>query len=182
VVESKQVGMIRGDNGREDEVVLPKECLDPRGVLMQFRTDTAYRAKKCDKPIDMDARGTLDWTEYFELIDGNSEIILDEKTLYLLGSIGAIDLREVCGFLTREQAVLTGTGAWGHFAGVIQPRFSGEITFEVYSHSKRRIQAGDRAGTVTFDRIEGKLKGDNDYGGAYQGQRAPRLPKMFKID
>jgi deoxycytidine triphosphate deaminase len=181
VVESKQVGMIRGDNGRGDKVVLPKECLDPRGVLMQFRTDTAYRAKRCEKPIDMDARGTLNWTEYFELIDGNSEIILDEKTLYLLGSIGAINLREVCGFLTREQAVLTGTGAWGHFAGVIQPRFRGEITFEVYSYSKRRIQAGDRAGTVTFDRIKGKLDA-TDYGGDYQGQRAPRLPKMFKID
>lgn len=181
VVESKKVGMIRRNTDREDKVVLPEGCLNPRGVLMQFRTDTAYRAKRCDEPIDMDARGTLDWTKYFDLIDENSKIILDEKTLYLLGSMGAIDLREVCGFLTREQDVITGTGAWGHFAGVFQPFFRGEITFEVYSYSRRRIQEGDRAGTVTFDKIEGELD-VTDYGGDYQGQRAPRLPKMFKID
>jgi len=55
---------------------------------------------------------------------------------------------------------------------------------EFYSHSKRRIRRGDRAGVVIFDKVVGLNESGKpkDYGGSYQDQRPPRLPKMFKVD
>jgi len=154
--------------------------LNPKGLLIQFNTQRVYRAKQNDRPINMDAEGTLNWEDYFELIEGNSQLVLDKKTLYLLGSLGAIDLGEVCGLLSREQEVMTGTGAWGHFAGILQPFFRGGITMEFYSHSKRRLSRGDKAGIVIFDKIQGVINRPENYGGSYQDQRPPLLPKMFR--
>jgi deoxycytidine triphosphate deaminase len=164
----------------EGDGVSLEKSLTPKGLLMQFNTDRVYRAKQNNQPIDMDAKNTLQPADYFELIEGNSQLTLDKKTLYLIGSLGIIDLREACGLLSREQEVITGTGAWSHFAGIFQPFFKGGITMEFYSHSKRRLSRGDKAGVVVFDKVEGVKEKLKDYGGAYQGQRPPRLPKMFR--
>lgn len=161
-----------------------EKSLTPKGLSMQFDTSIAYRAKKCDNPIEMDAKGTVDWRDYFELIDRNSSLTLDRRTLYLLGSLGNIELGRACGILSREEEVLTGTGTWGHFAGIFQPGFQGGITMEVYSHSKRKISRGDKAGVVLFDAVETNANyGNLSYQkiGSYQGQKTPTLPKMFNV-
>lgn len=158
------------------------DFLNPKGLAMLFDTELVYRAKKCDEPIDMDANGTLDWKKYFDMINNNEHIIADKKTLYLLGSLGVLDLGRVCGILSREQDVLTGTGAWGHFAGIFQPFWKGGVTMEYYSFSKRKILKGDRAGVVKFDKVDGNIRKPEGYGGSYQGQKPPRLPKMFSED
>lgn len=155
------------------------EAVANDGIRMRFATERVYEARKCNVPIDMDAKGSVDWDRYFKLIDGNSGITIKPKTLYLFGSLEEIGLKDICGMLTREGEVLTGTGTWGHFAGIIQPFFRGGITFEVYSFSKRRISSGDSAGLVVLDKIDGTIDAPKDYGGAYQGQKAPKLPKMF---
>ena len=154
-----------------------KENITPRGLSMNFSTDLIYRARKCDIPVDMDARGTIDPKDYWERIEGNSKVTLDAKTLYLFGSLGKIKLGAVCGLLSREEQVLTGTGTWGHFAGIFQPFWKGGVTMEVYGFSKREICRGDRAGIVIFDEIE--VEGGRTYEGSYQNQRPPMLPKMF---
>ena len=154
--------------------------LNSQGFLMKFDTKCVYKARsfyKDMKPIDIDKKG-LEWQDYFELEQGNSKIYADKKTLYLLGSQGVIELGPVCGLLSREQGVLTGTGAWSHLAGIFQPFFKGGITMEFYSHEKRRIIDGSGAGYVKFDRIEGKV--ENPGGGNYQNQKPPQLAKMFK--
>lgn len=157
-------------------------AISPKGLRMQFDTGLAYKAKKCSEPVDMDVKGALDWRKYFELVEGNSSIACEASTLYLLGSLGVVKLGAVCGILSREQEVLTGAGAWGHFAGIFQPFYIGGITMEFYSHTRRKVHTGDSAGVVLFDLVdlsptESRPK---DYGGSYQHQKPPRLPKMFK--
>jgi deoxycytidine triphosphate deaminase len=162
-----------------------KEALNSNGLKMSFKTNKAYRAKPYNKdmaPIDMDEKASLDYKDYFDLIVGNHEIYTDKKTLYLLGSQGTIILKKAFGILSREQGVLTGTGAWSHLAGFFQPFWQGEITMEFYSHEKRRIRNGSGAGYVKFDSIEGKFE-EPEKKGNYQNQsNTPTLPKMFKID
>jgi len=136
--EVLQSGEIRFSNGCE----LP-DVLNSHGLKMTFRTHRAYRAKSYNPdmpPIDMDARGTLDWRPYFELIEGNNDLLTDKKTLYLLGSQGRITLGKVFGILSREHGVITGTGAWSHLAGFFQPFWNGQATFEFYSHEKSGVQ------------------------------------------
>lgn len=157
-----------------------EEALGSDGVDMTFSARKAYVAKKTDKPVDMDARRTLDWREYFDLREYNGKFIQEAKKLHLLGTREGISLKNVCGFLSRHDRVHTGTGMWGHFAGIFQPGFSGKITMETYSHNNREITDGDRAGAVVFDLIEGD--GKDLYSGNYQGQDVPMLPKMFRVD
>jgi len=161
---------------------LMDRLMTPRGLQMQFDTrNRIYRAKRCDIPIDMDAKGTINPEPYFDCLEGNGEVTINPKTLYLLGSLGIIRLGMTCGFLTREENVLTGTGAWGHFAGIFQPGFTGGITMEVFSPSKRIIRTGYKAGTVIFDKLNGYKDEKFDFHtGTYQGQIPPLLPKMFR--
>ncbi|MBD3252515.1 hypothetical protein GF386_02185 [Candidatus Pacearchaeota archaeon] len=159
-----------------------RRSLNSQGLKMKFKTSLVYRARPYHKdmaPIDMDGTNNLDPEEYFELIEGNSEIRADRKTLYLLGSQGIISLRKAFGILSREQGVITGTGAWSHLAGFIQPYWTGQITMEYYSHEVRRIINGSGAGFVRFDAIEGDCK-EPEEEGSYQHQVAPALPKMFR--
>jgi len=156
-----------------------QELLTTQGISMKFDTTIAYKSKPFNSdmaPIDVDAKN-LDWKEYFTLIEGDSYIDTDKKTLYLLGSEGIIELRAVCGLLSRERGVLTGTGAWSHLAGIIQPFWKGGITMEFYSHEKRRIRKGSAAGYVIFDKIEGDVKQKQE--GSYHNQKPPQPPKMF---
>lgn len=159
------------------------DLLNPHGLLMRFMTKIAYRAKTYNDnmpPIDIDSEnGTIDFKEYFDLIDGGSHITADRKTLYLLGSKGVVELLAVCGFLSRESGVLTGTGAWSHMAGIVQPFWKGGLTMEFYSHEKRRIVDESGAGYMRFDKIVGEYKKPED-SGSYQGQIPPRLAKIFK--
>jgi len=164
----------------EDSESLEK-ALTPRGLRMRFDTKRAYRARRTRESIDMEAR-ELDWTRWYDLIDGDSAITLDKKTLYLLGSVGVISLNGACGIISKEQRTFTGLGGFGCLAGVIQDGFRGQITMEPYFFAKKRIRRGDLAGQVLIDRIEGELpdKQKTAYKGDYQNQQAPRLPKMFK--
>src|SRR3989344_40371 len=159
-----------------------EKSLNSKGLLLNFDTaKSIYKSKRCDKPINMDAKGEIDWRDYFEIIEGSSKIRLEKETLYLLGSTNKLNLGGVTGFLSREDDVMTGTGAWGHFAGFFQPYFSGQITLEFYSFSNMRLSHGDDAGVVIFDKLDGEVNKEA-HTGFYQGQSAPRLPKMFKID
>ncbi len=151
--------------------------LTHKGLEMQFNTSYAYRAKRTRKPIDMEAKN-LDWTKWWDFIEGNSDILLEARTLYLLGSLGGIQMRNACGVLSKEQRTFNGFGGFGCLAGIIQPGFSGQITMEPFFPTKTRIHRGDAAGVVMIDDVEGLIQGD--YEGDYQGQKAPRLPKMFK--
>ena len=155
-----------------------EENLTSNGLSMKFATRLIYRAKKCDTPIDMDAKKTINPKDYWEKIEGKTKIKLDAKTLYLLGSLGKIELGASCGLLSREEEVLTGTGTWGHFAGIFQPFWKGGVTMEVYGFGKREIFKGDRAGVVKFDEVE--LKSEGIYNGTYQNQKPPMLPRMFR--
>jgi len=165
-----------------DGVDLNKDSTS-RGLQMRFDTERVYRARKGVKfkPIDMDLRGELNWRDYFELIEGNGEFTVDGRRLYLTGSLGILGMGGVVGVITRESEVLTGTGAWSHLAGVVQPYWRGGITMEVYipGGAKRRIKKGDRAGVIIFDKIDGA---EGSYDGDYMNQRPPMLPKMFKQD
>ena len=158
-----------------------EQALTQKGLTMRFDTQSAYRAKQTSEPIDMDKRGELDWTKWFELIHGNGELSLDKKTLYLLGSLGVIGLKGACGILSKEQRTFTGLGGFGCLAGVIQDGFTGQITMEPYFNTRTRIEQGDEAGLVLFDKVEGEPP-RGDYGGTYQGPGAPTLPKMFRTD
>lgn len=160
-----------------------EKSLNSRGLLLNFDTTRIiYKSKRCDKPINMDVIGEIDWRHYFNVLEGGSKIRLDKENLYLLGSTNKLSLGGVTGLLSREDDVMTGTGAWGHFAGFIQPYFRGQITLEFYSFSNMRLAHGDNAGVVVFDKLDGEVQNKEDHTGFYQGQSAPRLPKMFKLD
>jgi deoxycytidine triphosphate deaminase len=157
-----------------------RNFLDHRGLLMRFDLRKIYRAKKCDEPIDMDAKSSLDPNKYFDLIEGYREFDFDENILYLPGSLGMLDNGAVCGILSKHEGVLTGIQSLGNLAGVIQPFFRGGITMEYYGHVKTRISTFDPAGYIQFDKLDGEFNRPESYGGSYQNQKAPRLPKMFK--
>lgn len=176
---SKENILESGQISFEGDCVSLEKNLTSEGLLMLFNTELAYEALKCEEPIDMDAKGTLDWEKYFRLIEGNQKIVMKKKTLYLLGSLGVLGLGRAAGFLSRESKVHTGTGLWGHFAGIIHPGFRGGITMEAYSHVKAEIRKEVHAGEIIFDYVEGVLD-IPDHKGPYQGQKPPRLPKMFK--
>ena len=144
-----------------------KNSLNSRGLLLRFNPSFAYKAKKCDIPIDMDNPNNNQWENYFEIVEGNSQLRLDKKTLYLLGSLEELCLGGVSGFLSREEEVMTGTGAWGHFAGIIQPYFVGGITLEYFSYNNRILKKGDSAGVIRFDQLVGEIKDPEKYKGSY---------------
>jgi deoxycytidine triphosphate deaminase len=180
VLSSKEV-KLTGEN------IDLKSSLVPKGLSMKFNTlRDYYRAfdmkRRSDEPIDMDANGVLKWEDYFEKIEGSKLIKADMQTLHLLGSMGVLDIGAVCGILSREEEVMTGTGAWGHFAGVFRPFWKGEITMEFYSQTKVEIPNGKRAGVVVFDPLVGDYKRPKENEGSYFDQRAPTLPRMFKKD
>jgi deoxycytidine triphosphate deaminase len=158
------------------------------GAVIRFDTKLAYAAKRTDEPIDMSASGTLDWRNFWERIEGNHQLVLDGRRLYLLGSEGVIVLNGACGIISKEKDTFNGLGGFGCLAGVIQPGFIGEITMEPFFQNKTKIKKGDVAGHVLVDMVEGKVPEEageemrTKYGGDYQHQKAPRLPKMFRED
>ena len=153
------------------------ESLKPNGLIISFSSHLVYCAKDCKEPIDMDVEREIDPNLYFEVIEGNSNFKMDARTFYLTGTREVIGLENICGRISRESDI-SGTGLWSHFAGFVQPGFSGGLTLECYSLNNRMIRDGEPAGFVIFDKVDGKV--GKGYNGAYQNQTVPKLPKMFK--
>ena len=178
VVASEEIGLF------DKQTQLSKEeFATEHGLRMTYHTDFALRAKllsQIPEPIDMDVIGKYNVLDFYDYIEGNGKIKMDSKRFYLMGTRETIRQGSVCGNLSRETKE-TGTGLWGHFAGIIQPGFRGPITMECRSESPRIIREGDEAGFVRLDNLEVPL--DNlvsGYGGFYQNQKVPMAPKMFK--
>ena len=158
-----------------------KDFIHPLGLLVRFDTRMAYAAKRTDEPIDLCAsNGSLDWRKWWEVIEGNSQITLDPRRLYLLGSQGVMEFGQACGIISKEKDAYNGLGGLGCLAGVVQPKFRGGITMEPYFQNKTRIKIGDIAGHVLIDPVRDAASSGEVYSGDYQGQKAPRLPKMFE--
>jgi len=151
--------------------------LTPNGLIITLGTKLVYAAKQTNIPIDMDVREKLDSNDFFESIEGNSHFDMEAGRFYLTGTREVIALDNAVGRITREHE-FSGTGLWGHFAGYIQPGFIGPITMECWTNVNRRLKDGETIGLVLFDKVDGRMS--NGYSGAYQDQKVPRLPKMFK--
>lgn len=131
------------------------------------------------KPIDVDEKN-LNWRDYFEEVEGNNEMILEPGRFYLLGTREYLRFGKVCGRIDRA---LTGplAGVWVQFAGIIHAGFYGEITLECKTDRRTVIREGDLIGYVKVDELSGECKLDK-LKQSYPDQRAPKLPKIFKID
>lgn len=180
VLRKGVVGLFEG----EEEIDLTTNGrLGENGLLMTYSTSKAFRArlaKDVPFPIDMDVRGRYNPNDFFEVIEGNNNLLMEKGRFYLLGTRERIALKGACGILSRE-SYDTGTGLWGHFAGIIHPGFNGGITMECRSSSNRLVKEGDPGGFVSLDRLEGSFDEEKEgYRGKYQGQVSPTLPKMFK--
>ncbi|MEK6935025.1 MAG: 2'-deoxycytidine 5'-triphosphate deaminase [Nanoarchaeota archaeon] len=174
-VWGKEVGFYR-----EDKLVDLSEVLRSNGVEMTFSTERSYVARKNTEPIDLTKRDYYDPDDFFEELEGNGEIVLNPHAFYLFGTREKVVLESICGELSRESST-AGTGLWSHFAGFFMPGYIGEITLECRNNTgnTRLISEGDPAGVVTLDRVVTDKKIEFD--GVYQNQKAPRLPKVFKI-
>lgn len=155
-------------------------CAD--GLRLTFSTQLVYRARSLAEileAIDIEKRDFYNPEDYFERIESNGEILMEPKRLYLFGTEQEIRLGSICGRLSREHHD-TMAGLWTHFAGFFWPFYCGEITLEGWSDKKRIITRGELAGVVALDALSGACESINGYQGSYQGQKAPKLPKVFK--
>jgi len=163
---------------RDKELVPLEEILRPGGLEMTFSTERAYRAKNTGEPIDLTKLEHYAGEDFFEELDGNNQLTLEPYRFYLFGTRETVSLGKICGELSRENSNV-GTGLWSHFAGFFMPGFSGGITLECWSPVRRIIHHGDPAGLVTLDRV--RTNNAIEFKSPYQNQKAPRLPKMFKV-
>ena len=155
-------------------------------LVLHFSTHKVYVSKPdawIAGPIDIEAKGDdrADWEDYFdegEVFDGG-KIILEPGKFYLLGTKENISFGGVCGRLSRDYGGHL-TGLWSQFAGLIHAGFNGEITLECRTDEKRIIKDGDLAGTIEMDALSSGYKASGK--GSYLGQKAPKLPKVFKED
>lgn len=183
IKKSKEIKFSK--NGKEINL---GDLITADGLKLSFSTNKIYAAKTlADIPeaIDIDKKNFYNAEDYFEESSGEKERIMQPRRLYLFGTQETVSLGSVCGRLTREHAELL-SGLWSHFAGFFWPGYSGEITLECWSDTKRLIRRGEIAGIVAFDELSRDYKKKDEkfisYQGSYQGQKAPRLPKMFKVE
>lgn len=172
IIDSGQVRVYIGD----DELDL-RDVVDKDGLGLTFSTLDVFVAKDNCPPLDMAARGTVDWRDYFERQKDNDSFVIEPDRFYLLGTRERVALGSVCARISREHP-RSGTGLWGHFAGWVNNGFDGGVTMEVRSNTKRIIHNGDPAGFAIFDRVIGMER--TGYSGSYQNQKVPCLPKQFK--
>lgn len=173
--DAKNIGLLQGDS----ELAL-KDHLTKEGLLMTYSTQRAFVARRhVEDAIDVDARNCYGTNDFFEEVGGNHQLDMQPRRFYLLGTREAIRLGNVAGILTRDSPD-TGTGLWGHFAGIIQPGYQGRITMECRSESPCTILDGDPAGFVAFDKLSRELRSGEGYHGKYQNHDAPKLPGQFK--
>lgn len=165
----------------EERVDLSKKGrISPEGLKLTYNTHKVFRARPINKipePIDMDAIGVYRPEDYYDLIEGDGEIKVEKNRFYLFPTQERVQMGSLFGFLSRES--YDDPGVWGHFAGFFKSLYNGEITMEVMSYFNRIIRRGQEAGRVQFDKLDRELEEGEGYAGVYQGQRAPRLPKMF---
>jgi len=161
--------------------ILLEDALIEDKLALHFSTHKAYVSRPealRAGAIDIEAEGDNkpNWGDYFEEIKGNDKIILEKDRFYLLGTREHIKFGTVCGRLSRDYGGHL-TGLWSQFAGIIHAGFYGEITLECKTTEKRVIKNGDLAGTIEID----ALSSDKGFEakGSYQGQKAPRLSKVF---
>lgn len=173
---------------RNNKKIDLNDLITADGLKLSFSTNKIYAARPlADIPeaIDIDKKNFYNAEDYFEEISGEKEIIMQPRRLYLFGTQETVSLGSVCGRLTREHAELL-SGLWSHFAGFFWPGYSGEITLECWSDTKRLIRDGELAGVVALDELSRDYKKKDKkfvgYKGSYQNQKAPRLPKMFKVE
>jgi deoxycytidine triphosphate deaminase len=176
----------RTDGKKGIDLVLGEESildqsLSSRGISMGYSTHVALRAKGNNDPINLGAdKGSINWEQYWEIIDGNHSLTLDAKKLHLMGAQGVIHLGAQYGILSREHDIMTGTGVINNLAAIFHFGYVGEITLEVIANAKTVIHNGDIAGEVWFDNIKGSFDQKLiEHDGQYQGHRAPMLPGMF---
>ena len=164
------------ENGRE---ALLEELIRDDGLLMTYDTSVAVAAKRVPPcPVDVDApKSYYDGKEFYKLVKAGKEVNLEPKNLYLMRTLQRMNLGSACGILSRE-AKDTGTGLWGHFAGFIWPGFSGPITMECRSESRRIVSHNDPAAFLQLDVLPRKLSQSEGYSGSYQKVN-PLTPKMF---
>ncbi|MFH1332163.1 MAG: 2'-deoxycytidine 5'-triphosphate deaminase [archaeon] len=155
------------------EKILEQDCLK-----LTLSTEKVYAHKRgASKPLDLTKTDFYKPEDYFDEIEGNEELFMEKDRLYLLGTKERVKLGNLCGRLSREATGL-GVGLLSHFAGFFDPGFNGEITLEFWSFRPWRIQDGQYCGKVELEELCGGI--ENPYRGSYQGQKAPRLPKIFK--
>ena len=165
----------------KDKDVPLEQVIEEDKLVLSYSTHRAYVSKndlQDVEPVDVE-KTDLNWREYFEEINGNNNLILEPGRFYLLGTKENVAFKEVCGRITRD---LGGhlSGLWSQFAGIVHAGFQGELTMECKTDTKRCISDGDLAGYVEIDELSGKNCDLSLAQGSYCGQKAPKLPKVFK--
>lgn len=160
-----------------------EKYLDEDKLPLHLSTHKAYVSKKNLKnvePINIESR-ELNWESYFEEVKGDGELILNSQRLYLLGTQEYLKFGGVCGRIGRESGNEL-TGLWSQFAGIIHAGFEGEITMECKSDCERIMRNGDLVGYTEIDKLSLENYDIPKAQGSYQGQKAPKLPKVFRED
>lgn len=167
------------DNGNTIE--FNHNLLDENGLVLKLNTFRYYVQKRNVKtPINISKKDYYNPEEFFDYIENGESVILKPNRLYLFGTKENISFNKmVCGDLVRSPDTL-GQGLSNNFARFFDPGFSGEVTLEVWVYKNKPWQLfdGQYFGRILIERLDSEpLK---SYEGTYKGQRAPRLPKMFK--
>jgi dCTP deaminase len=163
---------------QENKPVRLEKILEQDSLRLTLSTGKIYAHRRgASKPLDLTKQNFYSPDEYFEEIEGNEHLFMEKDRLYLLGTQERVKLGNLCGRLSREATGL-GVGLLSHFAGFFDPGFDGEITLEFWSFRPWRILNGQYCGKVELEELCGEI--ENPYKGTYQGQSAPKLPKIFK--
>jgi dCTP deaminase len=180
---------VKGYYGNEvglfsDRKLIPyPDVREEDGVKLSMQTERVFAQRKQEvEPIDLTKLDHYNAEDYFEEIGDSEEIVMDSNRLYLFGTKEEVALRSLSGWLTREGPYL-GHGFSTHFAGFVDPGFNGQITLECWSYKNRVIPNGQYSGRILLEELTTDVKrsyGDKELGSSYQGQTAPRLPKVFK--
>lgn len=167
------------DNG--NMIKFNHDLLDENGLVLRLNTFRYYVQKKNVKiPIDISKKDYYNSEEFFEYIENGECVILKPNRLYLFGTKENISFdKMVCGDLVRSPDTL-GQGLSNNFARFFDPGFSGEVTLEawVYKDTPWQLFDGQYFGRILIERLDSEPL--RSYEGTYKGQKAPRLPKMFK--
>jgi dCTP deaminase len=147
----------------------------PRGFM-------GYRAIENLEPIDLSvSAGSVDPSNYFEPVyaeeDGTLELLAGEY--YLLSTKEIV--RVPVDLSAEIRAMDTRLGIFfSHFAGFIDPGFSGTITLEVMAPLGMTLRRGDPVARLLFEKVVGAT---DSYAltGNYAKQIQTGLPKQFTV-
>jgi len=184
-LSAREIEEIYGDKvvlkDNENMIKFNHNLLDENGLVLKLNTFRYYVQKKNVKtPIDISKKDYYSPEEFFEYIENGECVILKPNRLYLFGTKENISFdKMVCGDLVRSPDTL-GQGLSNNFARFFDPGFSGEVTLEVWVYKDKPWQLfdGQYFGRILIEKLDSEPL--RSYEGTYKGQRAPRLPKMFK--